>query len=61
MPLPVFFFGNLLFGLGGTQAVRYFYYVIDISYDIISSLPMFTALRRFSIWMTMVGEQFILG
>ncbi|CAF5201600.1 unnamed protein product [Rotaria magnacalcarata] len=24
MPLPVFFFGNLLFGLGGTQAVRYF-------------------------------------
>ncbi|CAF1598474.1 unnamed protein product, partial [Adineta ricciae] len=45
MPLPIFFFGNLLFGLGGTQAV---------------SLPMFTALRRFSIWMTMIGEQFIL-
>ncbi|CAF1166445.1 unnamed protein product [Rotaria sp. Silwood1] len=45
MPLPLFFFGNLLFGLGGTQAV---------------SLPMFTALRRFSIWMTMIGEQFIL-
>ncbi|CAM4798632.1 unnamed protein product [Rotaria magnacalcarata] len=45
MPLPVFFFGNLLFGLGGTQAV---------------SLPMFTALRRFSIWMTMLGEQYIL-
>ncbi|CAF1085469.1 unnamed protein product [Rotaria sordida] len=45
MPLPIFFFGNLLFGLGGTQAV---------------SLPMFTALRRFSIWTTMIGEQFIL-
>ncbi len=24
MPLPLFFFGNLVFGLGGTQAVRYF-------------------------------------
>ncbi|UJR14590.1 hypothetical protein I4U23_001585 [Adineta vaga] len=45
MPLPIFFFGNLIFGLGGTQAV---------------SLPMFTAIRRFSIWMTMIGEQFIL-
>ncbi|CAF0875222.1 unnamed protein product [Adineta steineri] len=45
MPLPLFFFLNLFFGLGGTQAV---------------SLPMFTALRRFSIWMAMIGEQFIL-
>ncbi|CAF3889252.1 unnamed protein product [Rotaria sordida] len=45
MPLPLFFFGNLLFGLAGTQAV---------------SLPMFTVLRRFSIWLTMIGEQLIL-
>jgi solute carrier family 35 protein len=45
MPLPIFFFGNLLFGLAGTQAV---------------SLPMFTVLRRFSIWLTMIGEQLIL-
>ncbi|CAF1014075.1 unnamed protein product, partial [Didymodactylos carnosus] len=45
MPLPIVFFGNLLFGLGSTQAV---------------SLPMFTVLRRFSIWMTMMGEQIIL-
>ncbi len=24
MPLPLLFYGNLLFGLGGTQALRYF-------------------------------------
>ena len=23
MPLPVLFFGNLLFGLGGTKSIRY--------------------------------------
>ncbi|CAF1072302.1 unnamed protein product [Adineta ricciae] len=45
MPLPIFFFGNLLFGLASTQAI---------------SLPMFTVLRRFSIWLTMIGEQLIL-
>lgn len=40
-PLPVIFLGNMVFGLGGTQSL---------------SLPMFTALRRISIWVTMILE-----
>lgn len=44
-PLPLFFGANLVCGLGGTQKI---------------SLPMFTALRRFSIMMTMIGEFFVL-
>lgn len=45
-PLPLVHFGNMMFGLGATQAL---------------SLPMFTAIRRISILMTMFLEKIILN
>lgn len=45
-PLPLFYLGNMVFGLGGTQNL---------------SLPMFTALRRLELWLTMIGEAYVLS
>lgn len=45
MPVTIMFLGNVLCGLGSTKSL---------------SIPMFTALRRFSILLTMVGEWILL-
>lgn len=45
-PVAALFMGNVVSGLGGTRSLN---------------LPMFTALRRFSIMMTMLGEYAVLN
>jgi solute carrier family 35 protein len=45
LPVSLMFLGNVLCGLGSTKSLN---------------IPMFTALRRFSIFMTMVGEWYLL-
>jgi solute carrier family 35 protein len=45
-PVSMMFLGNVLCGLGSTKSLN---------------IPMFTALRRFSILMTMCGEWYLLG
>jgi len=45
IPITIFFLANVISGLGGTGKLN---------------IPMFTALRRFGILLTMVGEYFIL-
>ena len=46
LPISCMFLGNIISGLGGTRNL---------------SLPMFTALRRFSILMTMIAEWYVLS
>lgn len=44
-PLPLLYLGTMMFGLGSTQNL---------------SLPMFSALRRFHVWLVMILEMYIL-
>lgn len=46
LPITAFFLANVISGLGGTGKLN---------------IPMFTALRRFGIPLTLVGEYFVLG